>query len=766
MGQVLITKRVPQTNWLTAILLEEGLIRKSAGIEHAASGKPMTWGPEEILNPPEDHPWYDKGPDGDWESDIPGMKAHHPVYGYDPVTGKLMFNKDGTPLGKHPIDAVAHDLQRMFDASNWPANAKAILQNSIEDYNDEHHEDNRVPNFNNTAWRRAVAIPYQGHDHQMGLNRLNYAKPTEEGGPRRFGTHHTNSGTVDAPGAHTGMWIDSGAFPINEHLRARLEQAEQKYGPLSRPDSKTGQLKPQDVSRLPYVKNHHVDLNLMTRDENYQPTVRRNSRHSQQTKYERGEDPLHAGNIEEAMEKEQNQHAIVSALSAAGHVPKSLLAPRLNRDDTVAAKLGASGKKGRRGHAIESFQSTMHPETGEPIIGGDSFENPEFGEHLTEEELNIFLSTQLSSLLFGAPGQGAANTMLNNVFEGLGIDESSPEYQAHHGRIMAAGNAFGGGKGRAKLAARIVAGARTAGDKWSGHDYIHDELTEGSGRKSGYKYSDEHAAIGHKIIGMLQERWGITPHDIESELHDRTPTREHDPSAHHDHPEQAPHWTPRVADETDMHIPGSDVAPAQREDWSKPWEENIRPPSRAPPPPAEIPSWGTRAPTAAEMAHRQQLGQFTASQIMQNPRFVGQFQGDDPEEARRRAMQAAQMTEAAHRPGQTFFGQPLSGGGPMDWVNQAYLKSRDDVVSAMDEIQKAMEEIQIERVLEDNEIMKHVPSDVSSPTTVGLFAKSMGLTSHDLYAINSTQGDWGKVAQKWNVNLKTVNVVKAAFRGC
>ena len=107
MGQVLITKRVPQTNWLTAILLEEGLIRKSAGIEHAASGKPMTWGPEEILNPPEDHPWYDKGPDGDWESDIPGMKAHHPVYGYDPVTGKLMFNKDGTPLGKHPIDAVA-----------------------------------------------------------------------------------------------------------------------------------------------------------------------------------------------------------------------------------------------------------------------------------------------------------------------------------------------------------------------------------------------------------------------------------------------------------------------------------------------------------------------------------------------------------------------------------------------------------------------------------------------------------------------------------
>ena len=102
----------------------------------------------------------------------------------------------------------------------------------------------------------------------------------------------------------------------------------------------------------------------------------------------------------------------------------------------------------------------------------------------------------------------------------------------------------------------------------------------------------------------------------------------------------------------------------------------------------------------------------------------------------------------------------------MDWVNQAYLKSRDDVVSAMDEIQKAMEEIQIERVLEDNEIMKHVPSDVSSPTTVGLFAKSMGLTSHDLYAINSTQGDWGKVAQKWNVNLKTVNVVKAAFRGC
>ena len=518
MGQVLITKRVPQMNWLTAVLLEEGLIRKSAGIRHH-SGKPMTWGPEEVLNPPEEHPWYDKGPDGDWVSDIPGMRAHHPVYGYDPETGKLAFNKDGTPLGKHPIDAVAHDLQRMFDASGWPVDAKAVLQNSITPYNEEHHEDNRVPNFNNIAWRRAVGIPFQGHDDQLGRNRLNYAKPTEEGGPRRFGTYHTNSGNVDAPGAHTGVWIDSGAFPINEHLGDNLEHLEQQYGPLSRIDSKTGQLKPQDIRKIPYVKNHYVDLNLLSRDENYQPTVFRDSRHSQTVRHTTGEDPIHAGNFEAETEQEENIHAIISAIAIAGHAPKALLSVRRNRDGSLAAKQGRTGK-GRKGAAIEALQDIMHPETNQPLIGGDSWDNAEYGPHLTEEELHTFANSQLASVLFGKPGQGAANTMLNALAQEMGIDTKSEEFLTQLGRTRAAGNAHGGGGGRATFGQKMITLARMAGDDWGNQDYIHDELTDSSGKKSGYVYSDDDANTLNKIIGHIQEGWGITPHDIQSELHD------------------------------------------------------------------------------------------------------------------------------------------------------------------------------------------------------------------------------------------------------
>ena len=762
MGQVLITKRVPQVNWLTAILLEKGLIRKSAGIAftrkgHEADEMPMTWGPEEILNPPEKHPWYDKGPDGDWVSDVPGMRAHHPVYGYNPKTGELMFNKDGTPLGKHPIDAVAHDLQRMFDASHWTVDAKAMLQHSIEDYNDEHHEDNRVPNFYNMAWRRAVAIPFQSKSNQIDLNRLNYAKPTEEGGPRRFGTYHTNSGNVDAPGAHTGTWIDSGALPIHKHLGARLEQAEQKYGPLSRISSTTGQVKPQSVSELAYVKRHYVDLNLIGRDENYQPTVKRDSQHSQGEKHFRRRPAVHAGNIDAVTEQEENIHAIISSISIAGHAPKTLLSVRRNKDNSLAAKQGRGGK-GRRGAAIEALQGIMHPETGEPIIGGDSWDNPEFGQHLTEEELNIFANSQLSNTLFGKPGQGAPNTMLNAFGKELGIDERSEEYLKQLRKTVAAGNAHGGGGGRATFGQRWITMAQMAGDDWGKHDYIHDKLDKNSRNTSGYVYSDDDAALLNKIIGHIQVGWGITPHDLASELPEREPTIPHSTYQHHEHPE---HWTPRVANDLDMHIPGSDAAPVQDKGDYGDEHWGVDPPSRAPPLPAGLPSWGTRAPTAAETQLRENMRTFTPAQMQQQQ---GWSKVAFPEGFADR--QRADLVQEGFHPNQTYFGQPLSGGGPMDWVNQAYLKSRDDVVSAMGEIQKAMEEIQIEQALEDNEVMKHVPSDISSPTTVGLFAKSMGLTSHDLYAINSTQGDWGKVAQKWNVNLKTVNVVKATFRGC
>jgi len=111
--------------------------------------------------------------------------------------------------------------------------------------------------------------------------------------------------------------------------------------------------------------------------------------------------------------------------------------------------------------------------------------------------------------------------------------------------------------------------------------------------------------------------------------------------------------------------------------------------------------------------------------------------------------------QAATAPGQTFFSP-----------DQQWLRSRDDVLDAMDSVLKAMEDLQLNQALEDTTVMKHVPTqlDVSSPTEIGMFAKSLGLTGHDIRAIHSAQGDWSKVAKQWSVNENTVRVIKATMR--
>jgi hypothetical protein len=89
-----------------------------------------------------------------------------------------------------------------------------------------------------------------------------------------------------------------------------------------------------------------------------------------------------------------------------------------------------------------------------------------------------------------------------------------------------------------------------------------------------------------------------------------------------------------------------------------------------------------------------------------------------------------------------------------------------DVSNAIDRIQKAMENMQLEKVMEDSEIMKHVPvHSINSSMEMGMFAKSLGLTGYDVRAINATQGDWDKIANKWHVSKKIVGIVKATCRG-
>ena len=91
-------------------------------------------------------------------------------------------------------------------------------------------------------------------------------------------------------------------------------------------------------------------------------------------------------------------------------------------------------------------------------------------------------------------------------------------------------------------------------------------------------------------------------------------------------------------------------------------------------------------------------------------------------------------------------------------------RSERDIRRAIDDIQKTMEKIQLQEAAVDSTIKKHLPqSPLNSSLDIGLFAKSINLTSHDVWAIHSSKGDWNQLAQDWKVSDTIVKAIKVAM---
>ena len=166
-------------------------------------------------------------------------------------------------------------------------------------------------------------------------------------------------------------------------------------------------------------------------------------------------------------------------------------------------------------------------------------------------------------------------------------------------------------------------------------------------------------------------------------------------------------------------------------------------PPTAPPAPVQ-PTLRTRTATSEEAQVRDRLQGYTPADI--------EGVGYSP-------MRAQQLI-AGTQPGQTYF--DLS--NPQD--PSLVLRSEKDVRDAISNVQKAMEKIQIREAMEESEIKKYLPSTpLSNPLDIGLFAKSINLTSNDVWAIHTTKGDWEQVARDWQVSIKLVKAVKVAMGG-
>ena len=117
----------------------------------------------------------------------------------------------------------------------------------------------------------------------------------------------------------------------------------------------------------------------------------------------------------------------------------------------------------------------------------------------------------------------------------------------------------------------------------------------------------------------------------------------------------------------------------------------------------------------------------------------------------------AQQMRAGSQPGQTFF--DISEQDPT-----LVYRSEKDIRSAIGEIQKAMEKIQMKEASNEASIQKYLPrTPLTNSLDVGIFAKSMNLTSHDIWGINSSKGDWEDVAKSWDVSCDMVKAIKVAM---
>ena len=729
---VLVRKSWPQSASVISILMGGGLIRKSEGLWHEGEGMHHGFGPEELFHGRDEHDYDD--------SEAPGTKPHHTPYGYNPRTGELEFNEDGTPAGHHAIDAVMADLARKYASVGWNnIEPRAITQMAIQLFNEEHKNPDgspgphTLPGLDSVLWRRIFGGPYQ-----KGLTaremQTRGVDPDDTGiSPKPMQTMNLNMGNVNRRGAATGRWFDSGFMPIHAQLKQihevlNKQQAERGYAPLDE-----GTLKSMEYLHKPHVSARKMSGGVVRAMRGGE------GRHLLET----GRTPS---------EQSDDPNANISSWSAAaGGLPQAFISTRKNPDGSFKSR---SGRKG-----------TMDEETGEHTGGMRGKAISAFrdaGLSLSEDELDHFLAMPLANLLFGQAetNRGSLFTIMQGLLGEHGINrkdeetgEFTPEWQKHYSSLNSTGRLpkeLHATKGSHRYARDLVTLMRVG--KEQGKD-----IGDSAFMLDGYDSRVEDHELARKILTHMVGHHGIDAHNYETE-HESSIGHPMDGS-HHELPEHYRNYAAMHSGEmhpsTHMHQPTVS-------------QEELPPPAPSSFQMREAPrSEPPRYATAPELAQRRAIHEQLGSQDLRGQRLpVPQYAAElaalpahDPSRYQGGVIGQGPLTQArmqaATAPGQTFFSP-----------DQQWLRSRDDVLDAMDSVLKAMEDLQLNQALEDTTVMKHVPTqlDVSSPTEIGMFAKSLGLTGHDIRAIHSAQGDWSKVAKQWSVNENTVRVIKATMR--
>jgi hypothetical protein len=698
--KVAIRKSPRSVNPNISLLLSAGIIRKSHGLYHHGSGEMLGMGSPEVNREDHEHPWYQQ-----FDDEGTQLRAHHPIHAQHPVTGELEFNEDGTPKGMHPVDAMMKHLSGFFqDNYNFKPEqadtlAKRSASHAIEIYNSEHADDSN---------HRLPGIDsVQWRRNYMVPYDNKSSHPTERrlrGAEEHFEGTHRPMGTYNLNSQNP-----SGAMATGMWADSGLIPMNRQMGQvLHHVNEQMGQLQGQQamiprssIDKLEYVQKPHISVNKMT-DGAVTPLSGQHAFHMQNM----GRTPDDLAPEDHMMD---NPGQLVSRLGvAAAGLHPAMTAVKMRADGSVGTSAGRKGGE----------------ETGK--VARARRQLGEAGIELSDEEFAALMTMPLSSMLFGRPGETGSknNSILRNLEAAFDINRESEEYKQIYSALQRAGNRHGGHRGQSEFAKRYATLAHLIGpDELHAHDYTHP----------GHQNTEEHDALAQRVIQAMAGEEHL--HDYSQEL---KPLRPNIPQVREHGVHEGFHDYILTADElAPPHNMGRQLPQDDLVEYNRQLQQRLAP----------QPALRTRQATPEETAQRETLAPYTAPQLQALGQHLGQPMSD---------LRAQQM-RAGSQPGQTFF--DVSQPDPT-----LVYRSEKDIRSAIGEIQKAMEKIQMKEASNETSIQKYLPrTPLTNSLDVGIFAKSMNLTTHDIWGINSSKGDWDDVAKSWDVSCDMVKAIKVAM---
>ena len=691
------------------LMKQQMVLRKSYGLYHIGEDEThpiRQWAPEGAFNPPEDIAWYDQfeGPEG--------MRAHHPPFGHDFKTGRLLHrtrNGQTVPESAHPLDYMMghmHHKVRQHLVKNgvnpdallpsgepiWAMDhVKGMFQLGIDRHN---RDGGKLPNVDSVLWRLNTTSGFDGDS--VGSQRQ---VVTDDGRPINYSTNMGNM--HDLEGADKGMFIDGGVHPMYESMADVYDLFAKVYeGQLGIPMPKT--------SDFAYLTSPKVPLSAMTFGR-----VRPLKRHEAEEHFGEGGSGMVPGH--KSGKVIENYHP----LDVAQFAPKALFA-------TPTRNLGAKQRAEGASRAAEIIQ-----------------ELGEIGINITPEEAMQYAQTPFSQFLVGGAGHqvkagSRAPAILRGVAASLGVDMDSGMYKRVRDSIA---TRKGASKNKGLSRSRdlyaipwvhslnlLASGqAENQNDAWMqalddfrNADYDHKDHAYDEANHNAYlqfvnafRDTDGHRGQMSQVTGKL-------------------------PEAHKDHPHHDIHSSVPAHWEGHVHALPAGVSPTA--DRAQEVTANMLAQNRREEPPRE------RAMEDAAVAPNR-MDEIAA--------LREQLAGMGEE-----APLAAQRASAA-LPQETVTGGISR---QRQLFNDELITSEERTVS---DLLKTMERIQFKEASQDAVVksLAQYRSRITKADDVSAVAKSLGISVMDVHGIYHSHGDWHRVASDWNVGPEIVKAVKVTFGG-